>query len=218
LAIADLVVEREDAGRILDRASLVVEPSAVVAITGASGSGKTTLLHAIAGLVRADTGTVAWGDLDLTRLSEPARDRWRLHTVGLVFLGELGVLDNILLPTRFDHGRASRASLQRAGALAARVGLDGRAARASALSRGEQQRVAIARALMRAPRLILADEPTASLDPTSGARVADLLIEAAQDAAASVLVVSHDAVLLRRAALVYRLEAGKLEPVQGPPA
>jgi putative ABC transport system ATP-binding protein len=71
---------------------------------------------------------------------------------------------------------------------------------------------------MRAPRLILADEPTASLDPTSGARVADLLIEAAQDAAASVLVVSHDAVLLRRAALVYRLEAGKLEPVQGPPA
>jgi putative ABC transport system ATP-binding protein len=223
LTIADLVVEREDAGRIVDRANLVVEPGGVVAITGPSGSGKTTLLHAIAGLVKADVGTVAWGYLDLTSLSERVRDRWRLDTVGLVFqdfqlFGELSVLDNILLPTRFDHSRTPRASLQRAAALAARVGLDGRAARASALSRGEQQRVAIARALMRAPRLILADEPTASLDPANSARIADLLIEAAQDAAASVLVVSHDAALLERAALVYRLEAGKLEPVQGPPA
>jgi ABC-type lipoprotein export system ATPase subunit len=223
LTITDLVVEREDAGRIVDRASLVVEPGAVVAITGPSGSGKTTLLYAIAGLVKADAGTVAWGGLDLTALSEPARDRWRLDTVGLVFqdfqlLGELGVLDNILLPVRFDHNRTPAALTQRARTLAARVGLAGRKLRASMLSRGEQQRVAIARALMRAPRLILADEPTASLDPASGARVADLLIEAAQDAAASVLFVSHDAALLKRAGCVYRLDAGRLQPVQDVPA
>jgi putative ABC transport system ATP-binding protein len=220
LAIADLVVERADTGRILDRASLVVEPGAVVAITGPSGSGKTTLLHAVAGLVKANAGKVAWGDLDLTKMSERARDRWRLDNVGLVFqdfqlFGELGVLDNILLPIRFDHGRTPQASRQRAAALAARVGLDDRAVLSSALSRGEQQRVAIARALMRAPRLILADEPTASLDPASGAQVADLLIEAARSAAASILMVSHDDALLKRAALVYRLGAGKLEPAQG---
>jgi ABC-type lipoprotein export system ATPase subunit len=220
LTIADLSVERGDAGRILDRVSVVVEPGAVVAVTGPSGAGKTTLLHAIAGLVKPDGGSVAWGGLDVTGLSEAARDRWRLDTVGLVFqdfqlFAELDVLDNILLPVRFDHSRTPRAFIDRAAALAARVGLERRRLSAGKLSRGEQQRVAIARALVRAPQLILADEPTASLDPVNGARVADLLIETAREAGASIVVVSHDPVLLERAGLVYCLESGKLEPVQG---
>jgi putative ABC transport system ATP-binding protein len=220
LTLAELVVERREASqaarRILNRVSFVVEPGAVVAVTGPSGAGKTTLLHAIAGLVKPDTGTVSWGDLDVTALSEAERDRWRRNTVGLVFqdfqlLAELGVLENILLPARFDHWRTTRALVERAAMLAARVGLDHRGLRASALSRGEQQRVAIARALMRDPQLILADEPTASLDSESSARVVDLLIESAGEAQASVLLVSHDAALLERASHVHRLDAGELK-------
>jgi len=217
-------VERAEAGRpagrILDRVSLTIEPGAVVAVTGPSGAGKTTLLHAIAGIVKPDAGTVSWGPLELTALPEAARDRWRRDTVGLVFqdfqlLAELGVLDNVLLPGRFDRWRMPHALIERAAKLTAQVGLDGRKLRASALSRGEQQRLAIARALLRAPQLILADEPTASLDPENGARVADLLIESARDSKASVLVVSHDASLLARADRVCRLDAGKLAAAQG---
>jgi putative ABC transport system ATP-binding protein len=223
LTVTDLVVERVEAGRpagrILDRTSLIVEPGAVVAVTGPSGAGKTTLLHAIAGLVKPSAGTVQWGGLDVTALAEAARDRWRRDAVGLVFqdfqlLAELGVIDNILLPARFDRWRTPPALLERASSLATRVGLDGGRQRASVLSRGEQQRVAIARALMRGPQLILADEPTASLDAENGARVADLLIESAGKAGASILVVSHDAALLARARVVYRLDAGRLALVQ----
>lgn len=222
LAITDLVVERGEAlrpgRRILDRVSLVVEPGAVVALTGPSGAGKTTLLNAAAGLVSPDAGTVSWGGVDITALPEAARDRWRRNSVGLVFqdfqlLAELSLLENILLPVRFDHWRMPRAAVERAEQLANRVGLDPRGPRgprAGMLSRGEQQRLAIARALMRSPQLILADEPTASLDADNGARIADLLIETTRETAASILLVSHDGDLLRRAGCVHRLEGGRL--------
>lgn len=224
LAIADLMVKRREASRpgrrILDRVSFVVEPGAVIAVTGPSGAGKTTLLHAIAGLVPPDAGTVSWGDLDVTALPEAGRDRWRRDSVGLVFqdfqlLAELGVLENILLPMRFDRWRMPRAVIERAETLAARVGLDARGPRAGKLSRGEQQRLALARALMRAPQLILADEPTASLDADNSARVADLLIEATRETGASILLVSHDAGLLAQASRVHRLEAGGLRLDRG---
>ena len=220
LAITDLVVERAEGSRparlILDRISLAVEPGTIVAITGPSGAGKTTLLHAVAGLLQPNAGAVAWGDLEVTALSQTTRDRWRRDTVGLVFqdfqlLPELDVIENILLPIRFDHWRTPRDLVGRATMLANRVGLGQRASRAGALSRGEQQRLAIARALMRGPQLLLADEPTASLDADNGARVIDLLIECTRESQASVLLASHDAQLLGRASQVYRLTAGKLE-------
>jgi ABC-type lipoprotein export system ATPase subunit len=221
LAITGLVVERSEASRpsrrILDRVSFVVEPGAIVALTGPSGAGKTTLLHAVAGLVSPDAGTVSWGDLDITALPEAGRDRWRRDSVGLVFqdfqlLAELGVLENILLPVRFDHWRMPRAAVERAEQLASRVGLDPRGPRAGTLSRGEQQRLAIARALMRSPQLILADEPTASLDADNSARIADLLIETTRETEASILLVSHDDDLLERAGRVHRLEGGGMRP------
>jgi putative ABC transport system ATP-binding protein len=216
LTLRHLTVERRESPavtrRILDAVSLAVAPAAVVAVTGPSGAGKTTLLHAAAGLLRPDAGSVRWGDLELTGLGEAARDRWRRDTVGLVLqdfqlIAELGVLENILLPVRFDRWRATTAMIERAGRLAARVGLASRAARAAALSRGEQQRVAIARALMRRPRLILADEPTASLDADNGARVIDLLLDCAREEQASILVASHDERLIARATQVHRLAA-----------
>jgi putative ABC transport system ATP-binding protein len=225
LAVTDLVVERHEGSRpartILDRIDLVVDPGTVVGITGASGAGKTTLLHAIAGLLMPKAGSVSWGGLDVTALPEAARDRWRRDTIGLVFqdfqlLPELGVIENLLLPIRFDHWRTPRAMVERATMLAARVGLAERAARAATLSRGEQQRLAIARALMRRPGLILADEPTASLDADNANRVGALLIDCARESDASIVLVCHDAALLARAQRRYRLKDGKLRPEQGP--
>jgi putative ABC transport system ATP-binding protein len=225
LAVTGLVVEhREGSGptrTILDCVDFVVEPGAVVGVTGPSGAGKTTLLHVIAGLLPAQAGSVRWGASDISALPEAARDRWRRDAVGLVFqdfqlLPELGVIDNILLPIRFDHWRTPRPMMERATMLAARVGLAGRTVRAAALSRGEKQRLAIARALIRNPSLILADEPTASLDAENGALVRDLLIDCARENDASVVLVSHDAALLARTEPLYRLVDGKLHQEQRP--
>ncbi|MGA7454450.1 MAG: ATP-binding cassette domain-containing protein, partial [Rhodoplanes sp.] len=95
------------------------------------------------------------------------------------------------------------------------VGVATATARAGALSRGEQQRVAVARALIRRPALLLADEPTASLDPENGARVADILLGMASEARATLLIVSHDPALLARVGTIYRLEAGRLAAAAG---
>ena len=217
LSVSELVVERQEAGtrRILDRVALTVDPSEVVAVTGPSGAGKTTLLHAIAGLVRPDAGAITWAGLELTRMSERERDCWRRDTVGLVFqdfqlVDELDVVGNILLPASFDHWLPPSALRDRAKELMSRVGLAGRRARTAALSRGEQQRVAIARALVRGPKLVLADEPTASLDGNNAIDVADLLLTIAADSGAGVLMVSHDPVLLAKADRIHRIERGCL--------
>jgi putative ABC transport system ATP-binding protein len=226
LDIAGLVVARTEAGRpprrILDGIDFSVAPGETVAVTGPSGAGKTTLLHAIAGLVRPLAGTVRWDGVYVAAYPEAARDRWRRDTVGLVFqdfelVTELGILANILLPVTFDHWHIPAKLASRAAMLAERIGLGGRSLRARSLSRGEQQRVAIARALIRAPRLILADEPTASLDAENGTAVADLLIGAAREAGASLVLVSHDPALLARATRVHRLSAGRLSLATGAP-
>jgi len=219
LSIERLGVDRVEAGRvagaILSDIDFALEPGATAAVTGPSGAGKTTLLYAIAGLVRPDRGAVRWGGGDVAAWPERRRDRWRRDAVGLVFqdfqlFPELGVVDNILLPTRFDRMRTPAALRERARALAERVGVAAATARAGVLSRGEQQRVAVARALIRRPALLLADEPTASLDPENGARVADALLEMASEARATLLIVSHDPALLARVGTIYRLEAGRL--------
>nr|WP_052027017.1 ABC transporter ATP-binding protein [Rhodovulum sp. PH10] len=227
LRVEGLCVARREAGKatgkgagapaadILNDVGFTLAPGETAVVTGPSGAGKTTLLHALAGLLQPDGGTVAWGEEEIAGWSERRRDRWRRDTVGLVFqdfqlFPELGVIDNILLPLRFDRLRLPEGARIRAEKLAAAVGLDGRTARASALSRGEQQRVAVARALIGNPALILADEPTASLDQETGTRVIDLLLTLAAEAHASVVMVSHDPALPDRVDRVFRLEAGRL--------
>jgi len=183
-------------------------------IRGASGSGKTTLLHAIAGLTAPSKGEVRWGGTVVSALPEAARDRWRHRTVGIVFqefhlIPELNALENVLLPSRFRRLLPGEDKRERALELLRRVGIQTPHRRAAVLSRGEQQRVALARALLSRPRLILADEPTASLDEAAGRAVGDLLIETARETGATLIAVSHDPGLLALMAQVLTLEAGR---------
>lgn len=214
LALRDVLVTRRGAaGVILDVGALDVGPGERCGIAGASGSGKTTLLHLAAGLLAPARGRVAWGDVALDVMTPARRDAWRRTHVGLVFqafhlVPELSARDNVLLPVWFA-GWSARGRVAEADALLARMGIATPLRRAGALSRGEQQRVAVARALLHRPAAILADEPTASLDAESGAAVADLLLDAARETGATLLVVSHDPALLARMDRVVTLAHGQ---------
>ncbi len=130
----------------------------------------------------------------------------------------MSVLANILLPQSFDHWRVPSEMRRRAVELAGQMGLPALSRRAQALSRGEQQRVAVARALLGRPGLILADEPTASLDAENGARVIDLLVGGARRSGATLIAVSHDKTLLAHLDRVVRFEQGRPLRNGGEPA
>lgn len=164
-------------------------------LLGPSGSGKTTLLLAIAGLAKAFSGDIEVDDVNVARLPAAALDRFRGRHIGLVFqdfhlLAGLSVLDNVLLAP-FAIG--ARQDAKAAMALLEALGLAEKAHQpAQRLSRGQAQRVAIARAMLLGPKLILADEPTASLDDAAAARVAELLLSVAKDTGAALLIATHD--------------------------
>lgn len=201
---------------VLDIPKLRLAGGERVALTGPSGSGKTTLINALTGLERASEGTVTWYGTEIGALGETGRDRWRAAQVGLVmqdfhlFAG-LSALDNVLLPSRLAFRRLPQERLAEAGRLLARVGLGDRLGqKVETLSRGQMQRVAVARALVGRPRILVADEPTASLDAEAGAEVAALLLELAGEAGATLIVASHDPRLIGRLSRVWRLDAGRL--------
>jgi len=185
-----------DGGRlpILDVPRLALAAGEQVVIRGLSGGGKTTLLNVIAGLATADEGRVVVNATDLTRLPEAARDRFRARHIGFVFqtfnlLAGFTALENVLLGMTFT-GQASDS--RRATELLGRVGLTHRLThKPAALSVGEQQRVAVARALVNRPSLLLADEPTANIDPAHQQQVIDLLREACRDENVAMLLVTH---------------------------
>jgi len=164
-----------------------------VALVGSSGGGKTTLLNVISGITRADSGVVRVDGTDVTRLPEAVRDRFRAEKIGIVFqtfhlLPSLSALENVLLGMAFSN----RVDREYAKTLLDRVGLTKRAGhRPSQLSVGEQQRVAVARALANRPRLMLADEPTASVDTANQANILNLIRDACREAQVSLFLVTH---------------------------
>jgi ABC-type lipoprotein export system ATPase subunit len=170
-------------------------------LLGPSGSGKTTLLLAIAGLAQVIEGRVTVDGVNVASLSAAARDRFRGRSIGLVFqdlhlIAGLSTLDNVLLAPFAAGLPQDRA---RALALLDELGLAERAHRpAETLSRGQAQRAAIARAMLLEPKLMLADEPTASLDDEACARVSDLLARAAEETGAALVIATHDLRLRRR--------------------
>jgi putative ABC transport system ATP-binding protein len=200
---------------VVDLDRLELPAGAAVALTGASGSGKTTLAYLLTGIERVQAGSVRWGETDLAVLSERARDAWRRERVGFVFqdfhlVPGLSIPDNVLVTCWFAGWRPAVAARTRAQALLDAFAVPGER-QVTDLSRGEQQRVAIARALLHEPRILVADEPTASLDARSGKAVIGLLLREAREAGATLLAVTHDPALIEACTSVLHLDHGRLE-------
>jgi ABC-type lipoprotein export system ATPase subunit len=197
--------------RVLDGASLGVQQDEIVAVLGRSGSGKSTLLHLLGGLDAPDAGRIMIAGERLTGRSSRALSRIRLRHIGFVFqqfqlIEELSGFENVLVPTRLPG--APPGGARRAAELVDELGLTRVADhRPHELSGGEQQRFAIARALVNGPELILADEPTGSLDQANGAIVLELL---ANLPGRAVVLVTHEPGAAAIADRVMALEAGEL--------
>jgi putative ABC transport system ATP-binding protein len=183
---------------VVDVPRLDLDPREQVALQGGSGTGKTTLLNLIAGILRADEGSIRIAGEEMTMLAESGRDRLRAREIGYVFqtfnlLQGFTALENVELAMAFGRG-PDRA---RARTLLERVGLGAKLDhRPRQLSVGQQQRVAVARALANAPKLVLADEPTGNLDARSARECLALIREVCREAGATLLLVSHDAEVL----------------------
>ena len=194
---------------ILDIASYALGEGEQAALIGRSGGGKTTLLQVIAGVAQADSGLVEIDGLDITRLFEAGRDRFRAEKLGYVFqtfnlLQGFSALENVLLGMTFAKGRNDAS---RAKKLLDRVGLSHRLNhKPNALSVGEQQRVAVARALANKPRLLLADEPTANVDPSNQQQVVDLIRGTCDEENVTLLMVTHAMEVATQFDRVDRLE------------
>jgi len=199
----------------LDIPSLAIEPGQQVALTGPSGSGKTTFINIVTGMDHARKGRVVWSGEDMAALAEGRRDRWRARNVGLVmqdfhlFPG-LSAVGNVLLPQRLSRFRLPAAMGEEALAMLARVGIERPDQPVETMSRGQMQRVAVARALIGRPGVIVADEPTASLDADSGKAVADLLLDLVGETGATLIVATHDQRLTSRLGRILRLENGRV--------
>ena len=187
-------------GRVLFQdLNLSIDKGQFVAITGESGVGKSTLLNVLAGLDRADAGSVAIDGVAVESLQDDALTRLRRDRIGFVFqafhvLPHLDLAHNVALPLVLQ-GVGADESLARSAVMLEAIGLPGRGSDyPRELSGGELQRVAIARALIHRPALILADEPTGNLDPDTAAKVMSLFVEQVRSAGASVLLVTHSPV------------------------
>jgi putative ABC transport system ATP-binding protein len=198
---------------ILDDIDFSLERRQSAAIVGASGSGKSTLLAIIAGLDHPSSGAVRLAGCDLFSLDEDARAAVRARTLGFVFqsfqlLGNLSALENVMLPLELLGARDAR---KRAGEMLDRVGLSQRLQHfPRTLSGGEQQRVALARAFVVEPAVLLADEPTGSLDFATGERVMELMFEMNRESGTTLVLVTHDVAIASRCDRQLKIEAGRL--------
>ncbi len=198
---------------------LTLWPGRVAVLRGRSGAGKTTLLNLIAGLDEPTAGSVWLFGQDLATMSEQQRTALRRAALGFVFQAahlfpSLTALENVELPLRLARAKAQERH-QRAAEALTLVGLAGRARhRALELSGGEQQRVAIARALAHAPRLVLADEPTGSLDSQTGRTILQLMRRVAAEQGVAFLVATHDPQAVEVADDLYDISDGVLTPIE----
>lgn len=208
LRISELAKRYGDA-TVFEQVSLEVAPGEFVAVVGESGVGKSTLLNCMAGLDSWDAGSVMHDGIDIGALDAEARALWRRKQVGFVFqafhvLPHLDVAQNVALPLML----LARPDPARVAHMLDAVGLGGLGGRLpQQLSGGQLQRVAIARALVHRPALLLADEPTGNLDPTTAAKVMDVLLAQTREHGASLVLVTHSEAAAARADRVLHLSA-----------
>ena len=201
--------------QILRAVNAVAEKGATIALTGASGAGKSTLLNILAGLERADSGTVRVGDTDITATPASNLAAWRAGKVGLVFQGhhllpDLLAWENVALPLRIKRANSAEARRQ-AWQILSQLGLEQQAAQpVGQLAGGEQQRVALARALVGRPDLVLADEPTGQLDDATGAALVSLLLENTRMTGATLILATHNPRWLSHCERRWHLSEGTL--------
>ena len=194
---------------------VAVRAGEALAVMGPSGNGKTTLLHVLAGILSPDQGEVWLGGDRVDQMNDAARTVLRRRRLGFVFqdnqlLAELPADENVALPLMVD-GLSRRDAIGRARATLAQVGLANEVSRRPGeLSGGQAQRVAIARALVGEPQAVFADEPTGALDAATGAHVIDLLVGAATQRGAAVVVVTHDDAVAARCHRVVRIVDGRV--------
>lgn len=202
--------------RSLADVSITVASAEVVSVMGPSGSGKSTLLYLLGGLDKPEAGRVLIDGVDWETLREPARSSFRRHACGFIVQGlallpQATAVENVETPLLLDSAEPGARRVQAMEALE-QVGLANEAAKLpDQLSGGQQQRVAIARALVNSPAVILADEPTGSLDSQAAQEVADLLVRAARDRGTAVVIVTHDAAVARHAHRIVGLRSGRID-------
>lgn len=193
---------------------LSLERGGMMILEGPSGSGKTTLLHIISGLLKEDSGSVIFDGKDVTGLSAKERDRWRAANIGYIFqklnlLEALTVEENIIMAAKWKIGGKNNDLRGRARKLLEHVSLGNKAnMRPAKLSLGEQQRIAILRAVFNEPALLLADEPTASLDRANADIVLDLLKELCTSTGAALIISTHDDYVKSRFKRRYDIRKG----------
>lgn len=201
--------------QILRDLSLQLDAAQSLAIMGRSGAGKSTLLHLLAGLEKADAGTIRWEGRELGAMRERDIDGLRNRRLGFVYqfhhlIDECSALDNVALPLRIAGEDLVKAR-RRAAAMLEQLGLGGRLGHTpSLLSGGERQRVAVARALIHRPACVLADEPTGNLDDDNAAQVFALFRELIREGGAALLLVTHDAQLAAQCDAQAVLDHGRL--------
>ncbi|WP_226574748.1 ATP-binding cassette domain-containing protein [Acuticoccus sediminis] len=200
LAVSQLVVTAADR-RLLDIPDFTARSGECVGIKGPSGAGKSTFLYALAGLLPNATGKVVWGEADVLALRAGARARFRRDFVGLVFqdfllFEELGAEANAAIGTAFAPRRRSDTMRRRSRQHLEELGVPAGRRAARTYSGGERQRIALARALAADPGVILADEPTASLDAAAKGQLIGDLVGAARSGGKTLIAVSHDTALL----------------------
>jgi putative ABC transport system ATP-binding protein len=205
---------------ILHEINFSLQPKASVAIVGASGSGKSTLLSILAGLDTPSSGTVTVAGVDLFALDEDARAELRARQLGFVFqsfqlLGNLTALENVMLPLELMGRKDARSA---ATEMLDRVGLSERLGHyPKVLSGGEQQRVALARAFVVRPAVLLADEPTGSLDFATGEKVMALMFDLNRQIGTTLVMVTHDRSIAARCDRQLTMEAGRLSEATATP-
>ena len=205
---------------VLTGVDLDIRQGETLAVVGASGVGKSTLLHILGTLERPSAGKVRWDGADVFALDDRSLAAFRNRKVGFVFqfhhlLAEFNALENVMMPGLIAR-LPQPVAREQAEAILVRVGLKERLThRVTTLSGGEQQRVAVARALVLEPEVLLADEPTGNLDPKSGARVQELILELNRERGLTSVIVTHNLEMARALDRKITLLEGKAVILQG---